>query len=86
MPHQLIEAFVASFEDILRGHLIVNVTDISHPDWMNQLKVVHETIQSATDMDHNETTNQSKEWGFRDRKPKQRLVQVFNKCDKLEER
>ena len=79
MPHELVEAFVASFEDILRGHLIVNVTDISHPDWTNQLRVVHETIQSAmskeeaNQIEANDSNGCTNQW----------LIQVFNKCDKL---
>ncbi len=44
MPHELVAAFTASFEEICGSQLVVHVSDISHPDWRAQMHVVQQTI------------------------------------------
>ncbi|MBT1017927.1 GTPase HflX [Canibacter sp. lx-72] len=44
LPHQLVEAFRSTFEEIAAADLILHVVDSSHPDPAAQLKVVREVI------------------------------------------
>ena len=44
LPHQLIEAFKATLEELEYADLILNVMDISHPEWKNQSQVVEDLI------------------------------------------
>jgi GTP-binding protein HflX len=44
LPHQLVEAFRSTFEEIAASDLIVHVVDASHPDPEGQLATVREVI------------------------------------------
>ncbi len=44
LPHQLITAFQATLEEIAAADVLVHVVDISHPDHLNQIKVVREHL------------------------------------------
>ncbi|MFM2237770.1 MAG: hypothetical protein RL389_117 [Actinomycetota bacterium] len=44
LPHQLVEAFRSTFEEIAASDLIVHVVDASHPDPEGQLSTVREVI------------------------------------------
>ena len=40
LPHQLVEAFKATLEEVRASDLLLHVIDISHPDWQNQSQAV----------------------------------------------
>jgi GTP-binding protein HflX len=49
LPHQLVEAFRSTFEEVAEADVIVHVVDASHPDPESQLITVREVIAEATD-------------------------------------
>ncbi len=44
LPHQLIDAFKSTLEEVSESHLIVHVVDGSHPDPFEQIRAVREVI------------------------------------------
>ena len=52
LPHQLIEAFKSTLEEVSESDLIVHVVDASHPDPREQIRAVHEVMSdiSATEV------------------------------------
>jgi GTP-binding protein HflX len=40
LPHQLVEAFKATLEEVQASDFLLHVIDISHPDWQNQSQAV----------------------------------------------
>jgi len=44
LPHQLVEAFRATFEEVERSDLLLHVVDISEPEAENQIDVVDEVL------------------------------------------
>ena len=53
LPHQLVEAFRSTFEEIAQSDLIVHVVDASHPDPSGQISTVRAVISDvdAADID-----------------------------------
>jgi GTP-binding protein HflX len=51
LPHQLVAAFRATLEEVLEADLLLHVVDITHPNVMEQVEAVHETLTEigATD-------------------------------------
>jgi GTP-binding protein HflX len=47
LPHQLVEAFRSTFEEIAASDLIVHVVDASHPDPASQISTVREVISEV---------------------------------------
>ena len=47
LPHQLVEAFRSTFEEISAADLIVHVVDASHPDPSSQISTVREVISEV---------------------------------------
>ena len=47
LPHQLVEAFRSTFEEIAAADLILHIVDASHPDPASQIRVVRETISEV---------------------------------------
>lgn len=45
LPHHLVEAFKATLEELAYADVIVQVTDVSHPQWREQAQVVEELIE-----------------------------------------
>ena len=45
LPTTLVAAFRATLEEIAEADLLLHVVDISHPNAMNQVEAVHETLQ-----------------------------------------
>jgi GTPase len=46
LPRQLVTAFQATLEEIAAGDLLLHVVDVSHPDYQNQITIVHEHLQN----------------------------------------
>lgn len=44
LPHQLIEAFKATLEDIREADLLIHVADASHPELFEQIEAVEKTL------------------------------------------
>ncbi len=44
LPHQLVEAFKATLEELEYADLLVHVVDVSNPDWQEQAQVVESLI------------------------------------------
>jgi len=45
LPHQLVEAFKATLEELEYADLLLHVIDVSNPDWRQQAQVVENLIQ-----------------------------------------
>jgi len=44
LPHQLIESFKSTLDEVREADILVHVVDISHPNFEEQYQVVNETI------------------------------------------
>ncbi len=44
LPHQLVESFKSTLDEVREADILVHVVDISHPNFEEQIKVVHETL------------------------------------------
>ena len=44
LPHQLVEAFKATLEELEYADLLLHVIDVSNPDWQQQAQVVESLI------------------------------------------
>jgi len=53
LPHQLVESFKATFEEVERSDLLVHIVDISYPDAKEQIKTVKEVL-AELDLEHKE--------------------------------
>ncbi|MFN3917092.1 MAG: GTPase HflX [Flavobacteriales bacterium] len=51
LPHQLVESFKSTLDEVREADLLIHVLDISHPGFEDQYKVVNETLREikATD-------------------------------------
>ena len=47
LPHQLVEAFRSTIEEVADADLIVHVVDASHPDPASQIRTVRDVIGEA---------------------------------------
>jgi GTP-binding protein HflX len=45
LPHQLVESFKSTLDEVREADLLVHVLDISHPNFEDHYKVVNETLQ-----------------------------------------
>lgn len=44
LPHHLIESFKSTLDEVREADVILHIVDISHPQFEEQMKVVHETL------------------------------------------
>ncbi len=44
LPHQLVESFKSTLDEVREADLLIHVIDISHPNFEDQLRVVKETL------------------------------------------
>jgi len=44
LPHQLVESFKSTLDEVRESDILIHVVDISHPNFEEQIKVVHETL------------------------------------------
>ena len=51
LPHQLIEAFKSTFEEVAQSSLLLHVIDAAHPNFRHQIDVV-ESVLEELDLDH----------------------------------
>lgn len=58
LPHNLVESFKSTLDEVREADLLIHVVDISHPNFEEQYHVVEQTIQEICDV---ETTVTKKE-------------------------
>ena len=51
LPHDLIESFKSTLDEVREADILVHVVDISHPNFEEQIHVVNETLQELKAMD-----------------------------------
>lgn len=45
LPHSLVESFKSTLDEVRESDILLHVVDISHPNFEEQIHVVHETLQ-----------------------------------------
>ena len=45
LPHDLVESFKSTLDEVRESDLLVHIADISHPNFEEQIKVVNETLK-----------------------------------------
>ena len=45
LPHCLVESFKATLDEVREADLLLHIVDSSHPDFNNQMQVVHDTLE-----------------------------------------
>lgn len=45
LPHQLVDSFRATFEEVAAANLLINVIDLSHPRYEDQIRVVEGVLE-----------------------------------------
>ena len=68
LPHELVEAFHATLEEVLEAQVIVHVRDVSHPDTEAQKADVEDVLKTL---------------GIDDARQRASMVEVRNKTDQL---
>lgn len=46
LPHHLIESFKSTLDDVRESDILIHVIDISHPQYLDQINTVNETLES----------------------------------------
>jgi len=44
LPHDLVESFKSTLDEVRESDILIHIVDISHPDFEDQIKVVQETL------------------------------------------
>ena len=95
LPHNLVESFKSTLDEVREADLLIHVVDISHPNFEEQYEVVEQTINELLQKDHR--VEESDPWSddnrntsdrkYRAKDKKQTVVNrpeeivVFNKID-----
>ena len=78
LPHNLIESFKSTLDEVREADLLIHVVDISHPNFEEQYEVVEKTIAELLRENNNQKNNQTIG------QPNNRTIPtivVFNKTD-----
>ncbi len=51
LPHDLVESFKSTLDEVRESDLLVHVVDISHPGFEDQIRVVNETLKELSSAD-----------------------------------
>jgi GTPase len=51
LPHQLVESFKSTLDEVREADLLIHVVDISHPTFEDQLNIVNETLAELDNKD-----------------------------------
>lgn len=95
LPHNLVESFKSTLDEVREADLLIHVVDISHPNFEEQYEVVEQTINELLEKDHrieesdpwSDNSNASGRAKYRAKDQKQTVVNrpeeivVFNKID-----
>lgn len=52
LPHDLVDSFKSTLDEVREADLLIHVVDISHPDFEDQIKVVEKTLSDLGCVDH----------------------------------
>jgi len=44
LPHRLVESFKSTLDEVREADILLHIVDLSHPDYEQQMKVVHQTL------------------------------------------
>lgn len=53
LPHQLVESFKSTLEEVREADILLHVVDISHPNFEDQIQVVSQTLQELKVVNQN---------------------------------
>ncbi len=95
LPHNLVESFKSTLDEVREADLLIHVVDISHANFEEQYKVVEQTINELLQKDHrveesdpwNDNKPNAGERKYRAKDKKQTVINrpeeivVFNKID-----
>ena len=95
LPHNLVESFKSTLDEVREADLLVHVVDISHPNFEEQYEVVEQTINELLQKDYhieesdpwNDSKPNAGERKYRAKDKKQTVINrpeeivVFNKID-----
>lgn len=95
LPHNLVESFKSTLDEVREADLLIHVVDISHANFEEQYKVVEQTINELLQKDHrveesdpwNDSKPNAGERKYRAKDKKQTVINrpeeivVFNKID-----
>src|SRR6202034_4335664 len=51
LPHQLVECFKSTLDEVREADILIHVVDISHPHFEDQISTVHDTLQDIGAID-----------------------------------
>lgn len=51
LPHQLVESFKSTLDEVRESDILIHVVDISHPNFEDHIKVVNNTLQELESQD-----------------------------------
>lgn len=51
LPHDLIESFKSTLDEVREADVLIHVVDISHPNFENHVEVVNETLKDISSLD-----------------------------------
>ena len=51
LPHDLIESFKSTLDEVRESDLLIHIVDVSHPNFEEQIKVVNETLRELGSFD-----------------------------------
>ena len=95
LPHNLVESFKSTLDEVREADLLIHVVDISHPNFEEQYEVVEQTINELLQKDHpveesdpwSDNSRSTSDRKYRAKDKKQTIVNrpeeivVFNKID-----
>jgi GTP-binding protein HflX len=51
LPHHLVECFKSTLDEVREADILIHVVDISHPNFEDQIRTVHETLKDLGAVD-----------------------------------
>lgn len=89
LPHNLVESFKSTLDEVREADLLIHVVDISHPNFEEQYDVVEKTINELLEREQQNAEKKPWESGKKDHKKSEKRVLetprivVFNKIDQF---
>ena len=77
LPHNLVESFKSTLDEVREADLLVHVVDISHPNFEEQYEVVEQTINELLQKDH--PVEESDPWSDNNRNTSDRKYRAKDK-------
>ena len=77
LPHNLVESFKSTLDEVREADLLIHVVDISHPNFEEQYEVVEQTINELLQKDH--PVEESDPWSDNNRNTSDRKYRAKDK-------